>query len=376
MSKKKVGLPCLGLVAALLSGVAAATQDEGHGAQQSTLLLAQANAGQPQPVGQPPPEREPEKTAPNVQAIAELGGVLTPRGTLVVTPSLQVSTSQVNQFNFEGVSLVNAVLVGFINAENTDRDFVQAALSFRLGLTNRLEISVKVPYIYRHQTGSFTLVSQKRDKPQGPSVQTVLEEGGLGDVELSLSYQINGASGGGPIFVANLRYKSTTGEGPFEVARGPRGLPTELATGSGFRSIEPSLTILLRSDPAVFYANVGYLFNLPKDVDKTIGTGDQARRIGKVDPGNALRVSFGMAYAINRYASFNLGYKNDYIFPTTTEINGVTLESNRLEIGALLLGFSYAISPRVSANLSMQFGVTADATDVMLTFQLPIAFAL
>lgn len=370
MSKKNINLRYMGLVAALLSGAAAAAEDGGQGPQRTILQLAQASAEQ-QPVGRAPPKQEPAPP-PKVAAISDVGGVLTPKGTLVVVPSLHVSTSQVNQFNFNGVSILETLLIGLINAEDTDRDLVEAALGFRLGLTGRLEIRLKVPYVYRHNTTTLTVTSQPASLPVTKSV----ENGGLGDVEASLHYQINRGLNGWPFFIANLRYKSTTGKGPFDVRYNAFGLPIELATGSGFHGIEPSLTILLPSDPAVFFANFGYLVNLADDVDKTIGEGNQARRIGEVDPGDAFRMSFGMAYALNQYSSFNLGYKNDYIFPTRTEINGVNFESDRLEVGALLLGFSYAVSPRAQANVSLEVGVTADAPDIVLTFRLPFAFAL
>src|SRR3546814_1876846 len=45
-----------------------------------------------QPVGQPPEQQPPR---PEVQAIPEPGGVLTPKGTPVVEPSIQHSHSQV-----------------------------------------------------------------------------------------------------------------------------------------------------------------------------------------------------------------------------------------------------------------------------------------
>ena len=380
MSRKNIDLRYLGLIAALLSGAAAAAEDN-HGQQPSILQIAQASAGQQpsagqRPVGQAPPKQAPAPP-PKVEAIADVGGVLTPKGTLVVEPSLQVSTSQVNQFNFNGVSILDTLLIGLINAEDTDRDLVEAALGFRLGLTDRLEIGIKVPYIYRHETTTLSLVSlEDQTQSEGPAVDETLEDGGLGDVEASLHYQINRGLNGWPFFIANLRYKSTTGKGPFDVHYNAQALPTELATGSGFHGIEPSLTILLPSDPAVFFANFGYLFNLAADVDKTIGKDDQARRIGEVDPGDAFRMSFGMAYALNQYSSFNLGYKNDYIFPTRTEINGIHFNSDRLEVGALLLGFSYAVSPRAQANVSLEVGVTADAPDIVLTFRLPFAFGL
>src|SRR3546814_11457716 len=80
---------------------------------------------------------------------------------------------------------------------------------------------------------------------------------GIGDVELALHYQINSGLDDWPIFIGNLRYKSPSGEGPFDVDRDANGLESELATGSGFHGIEPSVTILSPNDPAVFFANFG-----------------------------------------------------------------------------------------------------------------------
>lgn len=392
MSQKNIGWPCLGLMVAVFSGVSVA-QDSGysssHEPQWPNWQLAQANTGQKQPqgaqrpVGQAPPKQKPvgqaprkeKPVVPRVQTIPQLGGVLAPQGTLIVTPSIQLSTAQVNRFNFNGVSVLDTLLIGLINAEDTDRDLAEGALTFRLGVTNRFEIGVKVPYIYRRERSTLTLVSLDNNDPNAEEEQT-RENAGLGDVEAYLHYQLNGGLNGWPFFVANLRYKSTTGKGPFDVSRNAQGLPTELATGSGFHGVEPSLTILLPSDPAVYFANFGYLFNLQSNVGKTIGADDLSRRIGEVDPGDAFRMSFGMAYAMNQYTSFTLGYKNDYIFPTRTEINGQTFKSDRLIVGSFLLGFSYALSPRSQLAVNLEVGATADAPDVVLSFRAPFAFGL
>lgn len=96
--------------------------------------------------------------------------------------------------------------------------------------------------------------------------------------------------------------------------------------------------------------------------------------MGKFDPGDAVRMSFGMAYAINSAASFTLGYKHDFIQHTETEINGVNLVSSSLDVGALLLGFSYRLNERTSVNTNLELGATADAPDVSLTLRVPYSF--
>lgn len=330
-----------------------------------TAQQAQEQAPPQQPVGQPPEQQPPR---PQVQAIPELGGVLTPQGTLVLEPSIQYSNSQVNRFTFVGVEILETFLIGLIEAQDADRDLYQAAVTARYGITNRLEVEVKVPYVYRDDRISFVI---PQVDPDAQLTQEV-DGHGLGDVEIGLHYQINSGLDDWPIFIGNLRYKSTTGKGPFDVDRGANGLETELATGSGFHAVEPSVTILYPNDPAVFFANFGYLFHLPEDVDKTFN--DQT--IGEVDPGDAFRMSFGLAYSLNERSSFTLGYKHDFIDETTTEVNGVDLSASSLSVGALLLGYSFQINDYSSANLNLEIGVTEDAPDVLMTLRVPFVLDL
>ena len=318
-----------------------------------------------QPVGEPPAQQPPR---PQVQAIPELGGVLTPQGTLVLEPSIQYSHSQVNRFTFVGVEILDTFLIGLIEAQDADRNLYQAAVTARYGITNRLEVEVKIPYIYRDDRISFVI---PQIDPDTQLTQDV-DGDGIGDIELGLHYQINSGLDDWPIFIGNLRYKSTTGKGPFDVDRGANGLETELATGSGFHAIEPSVTILYPNDPVVFFGNFGYLFHLPDDVDKTFN----GQTIGEVDPGDAFRMSFGMAYSINERSSFTLGYKHDFIDETTTEVNGVDFSSSSLSVGSLLLGYSFQVNNYSSVNLNLELGVTDDAPDVLMTLRVPFVLDL
>ncbi len=294
--------------------------------------------------------------------------MLTPEGTLVLEPSIQYSHSQVNRFTFLGIEVLDTFLIGLIEVQDADRDLYEAALSARFGITDRLEAEIKVPYIYRDDQISFLI-------PQvDPDTQLTQDADGdgLGDIELALHYQINSGLEDWPIFIGNLRYKSTTGKGPFDVDRGANGLETELATGSGFHAIEPSVTVLYANDPAVFFANFGYYFHLPEDVNKTFN--DQT--IGKVDPGDAFRMSFGLAYSINERSSFTLGYKHDFVDETVTEVNGVDLSTSSLSLGSLLLGYSFQFNEYSSANLNFELGVTEDAPDVLMTLRVPFVLDL
>lgn len=337
-------------------------------------------------------EKQPEKTAgssednkkqtdvrPEIVAIPDIGGVLTPRGKLMLEPAIQASHSSLNQFTFLGVEIIDAFLVGLIQAEDTDRDLVSATLTGRYGITSRLEAELKIPYVYRSDQVSGTIPQAQDADNVATTVDRDFSGHGLGDIELAFHYQINDGLDGWPYFIGNLRWKSDTGQGPFDVDRDEFGKEDESPTGSGFHSLEPSLTILYPNDPTVFFANIGYLINLEEKLDKTFiqtieSSGDvETQTFGNVDPGNSVRISFGMGYSLNERSSFTLGYKHDFIKGTEFEINDSETSTNDLDVGSLLLGWGFSVTPDVNVNLNLELGITQDAPDVMMTLRVPFA---
>ena len=327
------------------------------------------------PVGQAP---EAQDERPQIQAAAEYGGVLTPKGRLILEPEFQYAHESINRMTFEGVSVLSTLLIGVFTAQDVDRDNYTASLTGRLGFTDRLELEMKVPYVYRDENERVNVPIEDSEDDVF-SIDRELSGDSLGDIELAAHYQLNRGQNGMPFFIGNLRYKTTTGRGPFDIDRDSAGNPLELSTGTGFHSIEPSITMLLPSAPAVYFANLGYVFHLEDSVDQRLTDDDGDNiEVGDVDPGDAVRLSFGMAYAINPRTSFTLGYKNDFIGKTKTEyVNTVTgsttrVESQTLNVGSLLLGWNYALSPDVNVNLGLELGITEDAPDTTLTLRMPI----
>lgn len=329
-----------------------------------TALAATSVSAQESTAGEDAPRRE------VMEAAGDVPGVLTQPGQFVVEPSIQFSNSQVNRFTFLGVEILDTFLIGVVEAEDIDRDVISPAVELKTGLSRRVEATLKLPWVYREERRAATIPQVGGDPV---AIEQELEGNDIGDVEVGLNVQLNSGSGG-TYFIANLRYKSTTGTGPFEVDRDADGTETELPTGSGFHGIEPGLTVLSTSDPAIFYGNVSYLFHLADDVNETIGSGTNARRIGRVDPGDALRFGMGMALSINPRAAFSVGYKHDFIRETSTEINGEEFRSSSLDVGALLLGVNLTTGQNRSVAVNLEIGATADAPDVTLTIRAPFQF--
>ena len=320
--------------------------------------------GSDEPVGEPPDPEEVLREIEDIAGLREAGGVLTRPGTLIFEPSIEYEQTGTNRFFFNGVQIAETVLVGNIEVTDADRDSITAVAALRTGITNRSEVELRVPFVYRDDTVTQQVIGATS------STTSDLDNANIGDVEISGRYQLNSGAGGLPIFIGNLRVKTPTGEGPFDISRDASGIETELSTGSGFWAVEPGITWIFPSDPAVFYGSASYLWNIEQNVDENIG----GTQFNDVDPGDVFGLSFGMGIALNERSSFSIGYEHNFIFETRQETSAGTLKSEEFDVGTLNFGYSYALTEDTSLNLTFQTGVTADAPDIRMVLRVPISF--
>ncbi len=298
-------------------------------------------------------------------ASPDFASLLTPAGTLIVDPTVEYSLSTSNSLIYRGVEIVPGIQIGLVEASKVERSSLTGSIGGRLGLTPRWEAEVRVPYTYRHD----------RFEDQGPRQQVnvirtrTLDGSDIGDVDFGLRYQINGGNNGWPVLIAGLKITAPTGTGPYDVDRDDDGVVQGIATGSGGWIYEGTVSAIYPSDPAVLFASVGYAYSPPYDVDKSFGQ----TRVGEVDLGDSINLSLGMGFAINNDLSFTLGYKHNFVFETETELDGETVSTDSAQIGASMLGFSYRFNDRVSANTSLELGVTEDAPDVRALLRIPVS---
>lgn len=131
-----------------------------------------------------------------------------------------------------------------VQANEAVRNTIVPTATLRYGLTNRIELEARLPYLFR--SDRVEVVKQR----EGSITRALhLSEQHVGDAELALRYQLNRASGERPIWIASLRVKMPTGKGPFDIPFDESGVAQGLATGSGFWAVQPGLSFLLPSDP-------------------------------------------------------------------------------------------------------------------------------
>jgi hypothetical protein len=349
-----------------------ATQRGGTGTAAPAMQTAQAtDSPPPTPVGQAP---ERASQIPEVAPLFEQPGVLTQARKFVLEPSLQYSYSSSNRISVVGYTIIPSILIGVLDVREVKRNTLTATLTGRYGVTSRFEIEGRLPYVYRHDN----TIGREFGTGAGEDAAFAAKGHGIGDVELTARYQFNDGGLDKPYFVGGLRYKARTGKDPFEVVlagdvpglRG--GLQTELPTGSGFVGLQPSLTMLFPSDPAVFFGTISYLYSFKRE-NVTFQTASGPQELGTVAPQGIFGFNFGLGLGLNERSSFSVGY--DHSAVGKTKVNGqYAPQSVWVQLGTLLLGYSYRLSNTQSLNLSLGIGATRDTPDVTLTLRMPVTF--
>jgi len=346
--------------------------------------VAQNAPQQQQPVGEAP---KPDTRPPEVAPIFQQPGVLTPKGKLILEPAYQFGYSNVDRVALVGYTVIPAILIGLIDARQVRTTTQIGWLTGRYGITNRLEVEVRVPYVYQHEdvTSREIFTGSATDNAFGNSGH------GLGDIEATARYQLNVGGPDKAYYVGWLRVKSNTGKDPFQVTTDcvqrcvenvinevdlsvtGTGLPLEQPTGTGFWSIQPGVTWLYPTDPVVFFGNVSYLYNVARDnVSRKILLGG-TEQLGKVKLGDIADVSVGLGLSLNEKASISIGYDQSFV-GVTKQNNKSVPGSTKTVLGTLLIGGSWRFSDKRTLNFTLGVGVTRDTPDATVTVRVPMMF--
>ncbi|HSV60868.1 MAG TPA: acetate kinase [Variovorax sp.] len=355
---------------------AAATAATAGVAAEGAAQTAPEGGERPVQVGVAP---APQETSPPLAQIFDEPSILTPRGKYVLEPSFQYSYSSNDRVALVGYTVIPAILIGLIDVREVKRNMFVAALTGRWGISNKAELELKLPYVSR----SDSTVS--REIFTGASVDNVFETkgNGMGDIEMALRYQLFSAKENWPYLVGGLRFKSRTGKDPFEVVTDcvnrclgnttGTGLPLDAPTGSGFYSLQPSLTWLYPTDPAVFFGGLSYTYNFERDDVSRLVLNNQTEMLGSIKAGDVWGLNFGMGLSINERSSFSIGVELYSVAPT--EQNGSTVRGSvRTQLASLLLGYSFRLSDKTNINVSVGAGLTRDTPDLTLTLRVPMSF--
>jgi hypothetical protein len=341
------------------------------------LAAAERQDGGVPTVGEAPTDQRQVQVA----VLADQGGVITSRGRLTLEADLEYAHADRNRVVFRGVAIPEAVLIGAFDINESRQDVMTAALVARFGLTGRLEINARLPYVRR--SDHSTLAPVVNDGSTRIGTDQSVTNGNLGDVDFGVRYQFTDGRGGFPYLIAGVQAVAPTGTDPFAVPRDELGNPLRAATGAGFWGVTPNITAVLPTDPAVLFGTLGYTYNFGRNIDRTIGSAF----VDRVKPGGAPSASVGIAIALNPRTSISFGYALTVVMGTETRLQTInpqsgvlsdpmTIRTRDLQLGRLLFGMSYRAGPKTTLNWNVEVGATEDATDLRTTLRIPFTFDL
>lgn len=277
------------------------------------------------------------------RTLIERRALLLPPGTVDIEPSLTYTHASADNIVIDGFTILPVLVVGDIVSESVRRETFQAALTARVGLPWEAQLDLRVPWVH-----------QSRRTVTADNDETDESLDGLGDVTIGLSRQLTRSEGIWPDFLGNLRWKTRTGDGPFDVSD-----DTALATGTGYDSVSASLTGVKVVDPVVYFGSVSYSYNDGREEE-----------IGRFDPGDSVGFSLGMALALNLSTSLSFAYDQQHT--EESDLDGEAIAGSQQTSGVFSVGAAHTVSDRVTVDLSLGIGVTTDAPDVQVGIALPI----
>jgi hypothetical protein len=234
--------------------------------------------------------------------------------------------------------------------ENDAEHAFGAALSLDYGIWNNLTFNTRLPVQYKYDT------------------QKDASSAALGDVTFGLRYQPFPVRPGGINTTLFGTLSTATGDSPYDI-----NVNSELSSGKGYYSIGGGVSMSKIVDPVVLFGSIGYTMAFD-------ATGLNQRRgtdlLKRVEPGDSISFSMGLAYALSYEVSVSASYQQSYNFVSNFVFDrgGEKIVANSEDSTSSVLNTSLGLrtSSNRIINISFGFGLTEDSPDVLLGISLPI----
>lgn len=286
-----------------------------------------------------------------------------------------------SQLVLNGFLALDAIFLGDISIDEIEADIFKTSLVGRWGFTDRVQLSLDVPYIYRETTarsGGAELGSRL-------ITEASVDDSNLGDISLGMSYHLLTETINRPDVVLTLSMTAPTGQEPYgiDLINDPNGdntnlqIPDELPTGSGVWSVSTGLSFLATTDPAILFANIAYTHyfqNSFSDLGSSPGAPDQP---GDIKLGDSIQIGLGIAFAINERTSYSMSFTQRFFDEAEITPDGGRTQSvtgSDTSVGTFDVGVTYALTDRLSLVTNLGLGLTNDSSDYNFGFRLPYRF--
>jgi len=282
------------------------------------------------------------------------------------------------QLSLSGFLALDAIFLGDISVDTVKADILTFDLVGRWGLSNRMQVDIAAPFLYRRTVYESTANSQfyKETVSMDPDAQ-------VGDVSFGLYYQLRPETATSPDIVWNIRLKAPTGSHPYGVklrdASGGAGIltvPTELPSGNGVWSVSTGLSFVKTVDPAILFASLGYFYNLPRHFDD-LSTQSGTASPGDVKLGDSIQYGLGTAFALSERTSLSFSYAQRFTSRSRTRLDGggwSAVPGSDANSATFNIGMTHALSEQTSMVANLGVGLTPDAPDLQLSIKFPYSF--
>lgn len=342
-----------------------------------------ASMGAQQPAGRSrlETEQEPDRKAPapteSVEAVTrEKQGYFGNRFT--IEPAITYSHFDDARINLTGFLALDSIFLGTISIDDVSADIFSFDVTGRYSFSNRLQVDVNVPYLYRKSAFSS---GGAGGNSRGVSEAT-RSTNGLGDISVGASYRLLRETSGQPDVVLSARAKIPTGRHPFGVelvevagSEGNLKVPRRLSTGSGVWGASIGLSALKTLDPMVVYGSLTYFRNFARgfsDIDEA--DGDQP---GRARLGSAIQFGAGVAFALNEKSSLNFSYTQRLVGKTRirrADAEWQNVAQSQANVSMLNIGATFSLGSTTTLIANLGVGLTDDSPNMVVSVRVPMRF--
>lgn len=284
-----------------------------------------------------------------------------------------------SQLVLNGFLALDAIFLGDISIDEIDSDILTTNLTGRWTVTDRLQLNLNVPFVYRETT----------TRSGGQELSSILEtekkvdDSDLGDITLGVSYRLFPETQTRPDIVWNTSVIAPTGRDPYGIdfLEDPLNtnleFPEELPTGSGLWGVQTGLSFLKTVDPAILFGSISWRHYFEDDFNDLGSDPEAAPSPGEVQLGDQYQFSLGIAFALNERTSLSTSFTQRFIDDTEITRPGFgtqTVVGSDSTTGTFDIGVTYAMTDRFSVVSNLGMGLTNDTSDYSFALKFPYRF--
>lgn len=284
-----------------------------------------------------------------------------------------------SQLVLNGFLALDAIFLGDISIDEIDSDILTTNLTGRWTVTDRLQLNMNVPFVYRETT----------TRSGGQELSSILEtekkvdDSDLGDITLGVSYRLFPETLTRPDIVWNTSVIAPTGRDPYGIdfLEDPLNTnleyPEELPTGSGLWGVQTGLSFLKTVDPAILFGSISWRHYFEDDFDDLGSDPEALPSPGEVQLGDQYQFSLGIAFALNERTSLSTSFTQRFIDETEITRPGFgtqTVVGSDTTSGTFDVGVTYAMTDRFSVVSNLGIGLTNDTSDYTFALKFPYRF--